>query len=184
MGLSNRNWDGFIPFSIKKASSFWAESQSHPWNVTTAVFIYCHVKLKPYTDRLFTALLIPHKSFFLVDTLGFVDSGVWSALKTHKQEALWWIDFSPQAEVVVGRKAALWKSCFLGEGGVDIPRERRGEMPCCTLGCASSAPNRLYSMVLLLLSDNFIVIALYDFPASSDRDLQLVKGEKLQVLSK
>ncbi|OPJ76145.1 tyrosine-protein kinase Blk isoform A [Patagioenas fasciata monilis] len=38
-------------------------------------------------------------------------------------------------------------------------------------------------MVLFLLSDNLIVIALYDFPASSDRDLQLVKGEKLQVLS-
>ncbi|NXV21018.1 BLK kinase, partial [Cepphus grylle] len=31
--------------------------------------------------------------------------------------------------------------------------------------------------------DNFVVVALYDFPASSDRDLQLVKGEKLQVLS-
>lgn len=42
----------------------------------------------------------------------------------------------------------------------------------------------LGSMMLLLLSDNLIVIALYDFPASSDRDLQLVKGEKLQVLSK
>ncbi|XP_010288896.1 PREDICTED: tyrosine-protein kinase Blk-like, partial [Phaethon lepturus] len=28
-----------------------------------------------------------------------------------------------------------------------------------------------------------VVIALYDFPASSDRDLPLVKGEKLQVLS-
>lgn len=46
------------------------------------------------------------------------------------------------------------------------------------------AGNRLDSIALLLLSDNFIVIALYDFPASSDRDLQLVKGEKLQVLSK
>ncbi|XP_057283735.1 tyrosine-protein kinase Blk isoform X2 [Pezoporus wallicus] len=33
------------------------------------------------------------------------------------------------------------------------------------------------------VQDNLIVIALYDFPASSDRDLQLVKGEKLQVLS-
>ncbi|NXX84948.1 BLK kinase, partial [Urocolius indicus] len=31
--------------------------------------------------------------------------------------------------------------------------------------------------------DNLVVVALYDFPASSDRDLQLVKGEKLQVLS-
>ncbi|XP_065586537.1 tyrosine-protein kinase Blk isoform X2 [Cyrtonyx montezumae] len=32
--------------------------------------------------------------------------------------------------------------------------------------------------------DDIIVIALYDFAASSDRDLELVKGEKLQILSK
>ncbi|NWR21155.1 BLK kinase, partial [Emberiza fucata] len=32
--------------------------------------------------------------------------------------------------------------------------------------------------------DHLFVVALYDFPASSDRDLELVKGEKLQVLSK
>ncbi|OXB78611.1 UNVERIFIED_CONTAM: hypothetical protein H355_010091 [Colinus virginianus] len=31
--------------------------------------------------------------------------------------------------------------------------------------------------------DDVIVIALYDFAASSDRDLELVKGEKLQILS-
>ncbi|XP_052548465.1 tyrosine-protein kinase Blk isoform X1 [Tympanuchus pallidicinctus] len=31
--------------------------------------------------------------------------------------------------------------------------------------------------------DDIIVIALYDFAASSDRDLELVKGEKLQILS-
>lgn len=31
--------------------------------------------------------------------------------------------------------------------------------------------------------DDTIVIALYDFAASSDRDLELVKGEKLQILS-
>ncbi|KAJ7421278.1 Tyrosine-protein kinase Blk [Willisornis vidua] len=31
--------------------------------------------------------------------------------------------------------------------------------------------------------DNLVVVALYDFPASSDRDLELVKGEKLQILS-
>ncbi|KAI6072009.1 Tyrosine-protein kinase Blk isoform X1 [Aix galericulata] len=33
------------------------------------------------------------------------------------------------------------------------------------------------------VQENVIVIALYDFAASSDRDLELVKGEKLQVLS-
>lgn len=38
--------------------------------------------------------------------------------------------------------------------------------------------------MLLFLVDDIIVIALYDFAASSDRDLELVKGEKLQILSK
>lgn len=32
---------------------------------------------------------IPHKPFFLVDTVGFVDRGAWSVLKTHTQETLW-----------------------------------------------------------------------------------------------
>lgn len=43
---------------------------------------------------------------------------------------------------------------------------------------------RLDPKELILLSGHLFVVALYDFPASSDRDLELVKGEKLQVLSK
>ncbi|NXH42490.1 BLK kinase, partial [Dicaeum eximium] len=43
--------------------------------------------------------------------------------------------------------------------------------------------NSLDSKEFILLSDPLFVVALYDFPASSDRDLELVKGEKLQVLS-
>uniref|UniRef100_A0A8C5IWJ9 Tyrosine-protein kinase n=1 Tax=Junco hyemalis TaxID=40217 RepID=A0A8C5IWJ9_JUNHY len=51
--------------------------------------------------------------------------------------------------------------------------------------CASSpSRNSLDAKELILLSDHLLVVALYDFPASSDRDLELVKGEKLQVLSK
>lgn len=58
-------------------------------------------------------------------------------------------------------------------------------MPHHTPGFASShSGNRLDSKELILLSDHLFVVALYDFPASSDRDLELVKGEKLQVLSK
>lgn len=49
---------------------------------------------------------------------------------------------------------------------------------------SSHSRKSLDSNELILLSDNLFVIALYDFPASNDRDLELVKGEKLQVLSK
>uniref|UniRef100_A0A8C5ISY1 Tyrosine-protein kinase n=1 Tax=Junco hyemalis TaxID=40217 RepID=A0A8C5ISY1_JUNHY len=51
------------------------------------------------------------------------------------------------------------------------------------LSCCPSR-NSLDAKELILLSDHLLVVALYDFPASSDRDLELVKGEKLQVLSK
>lgn len=62
-------------------------------------------------------LLIPHKPFFLVDTLGFVDRGDWTALKTHTQETLRRINVSPQAEVVVGRKDGLVESLVFGGRG-------------------------------------------------------------------
>lgn len=37
---------------------------------------------------------------------------------------------------------------------------------------------------LSLAADERIVIALYDFAATSDRDLELTKGQKLQILSR
>lgn len=59
------------------------------------------------------------------------------------------------------------------------------EIPHHTPRCAlSHSRNSLDSKELILLPDHLFVVALYDFPASSDRDLELVKGEKLQVLSK
>lgn len=59
-------------------------------------------------------------------------------------------------------------------------------MPHDTPECALSPRNKLDSMCCFFFFslENVIVIALYDFAASSDRDLELVKGEKLQVLSK
>ena len=75
-------------FQSRKPHLFESNPRATLGNVATAVFIYHCVKLRPNTDRLFMTLLIPHKPFFLVDTLAFVDRGIWSALKTHTQETL------------------------------------------------------------------------------------------------
>lgn len=80
---------------------------------------------------------------------------------------------------MVGRKAGLAESLAFGRpGGVKCPTiHLHVHYPSETswIQCAASF---FFSL------ENVIVIALYDFAASSDRDLELVKGEKLQVLSK
>lgn len=84
----------------------------------------------------------------------------------------------PEQELWLAGKLGWQKAWLLGDRG--------GEMPHNTPECALSLRNKLDSMCCFFFFslENVIVIALYDFAASSDRDLELVKGEKLQVLSK